>query len=178
MSNITQTRSTPISMFNSNKLYFLLEYNTDYQLDPNESQKLIEEAKNDIEVDLINLKKLQQQNGPNNNNSVTSNEDNHIEEQDADLIEEDAIREEHCQQLEKDISDLILKIDIKRRLINELELNSKNLEQMRVHYQEKMSLLHDRIKQVEEERDKIILNMSKCLFLYFLIHKVHLVFLL
>jgi hypothetical protein len=63
--------------------------------------------------------------------------------------------------LESSLNDLISKIDIKKRLINELETNSKSVEQMRVHYEEKMSILHDRIKQIEDERDRVILNMSK-----------------
>lgn len=62
--------------------------------------------------------------------------------------------------LENNLKDLINKIDIKKRLISELETNTKGVEQMRIHYEEKMSILHDRIKQIEDERDRIILNMS------------------
>lgn len=64
------------------------------------------------------------------------------------------------QQLETSLDELQSKIDIKRRLINELEINTRSLEVMRVHYEEKMSLLHERIKQMEDERDRVIFNMS------------------
>jgi len=64
-------------------------------------------------------------------------------------------------ELEKNLNDLSLEIDIKKKLIVELETNSKNFEQMRLHYEEKMTILHDRIKQIEDERDKIISNMTK-----------------
>jgi kinesin family protein 4/21/27 len=97
-------------------------------------------------------------NNNNNNNSLLIN--NPDDEDTGGLIYTLA-DDENCQLIEKDLNELIVKIDIKKRLINELELNNKNLEQMRVHYQEKMSILHDRIKQVEEERDKVILNMTK-----------------
>lgn len=70
------------------------------------------------------------------------------------------------QQLETSLDELQSKIDIKRRLINELEINTRSLEVMRVHYEEKMSLLHERIKQMEDERDRVIFNMSKNLFTF------------
>ena len=65
-----------------------------------------------------------------------------------------------CRQLETSLDELQSKIEIKRRLIGELETNTKSLEVMRMHYEEKMSILHERIKQIEDERDRVILNMS------------------
>lgn len=78
-----------------------------------------------------------------------------------------------CKQLETSLNDLQSKIEIKKRLINELEVNTKSLELMRVHYEEKMSILHDRIKQIEDERDRVIFNMSNLLFFVLFCYRLH-----
>jgi hypothetical protein len=162
-------------------LFLNIEYNSNSDTSDLETiayrneinQKLIEEAKNDIEIDLLNLKKLKESNSLESNPTIStsptlnqsesspSNTNNSNPDEDDTGLIYSLVDDENCQLIEKDLNELIVKIDIKKRLINELELKNKNLEQMRLHYQEKMSLLHDRIKQVEEERDKVIFNMTK-----------------
>lgn len=76
-------------------------------------------------------------------------------------LDDEEEEREKKDQLEQNLTSLSLEIDIKKRLINELESNYKNLEQMKLHYEEKLNILHDRIRRIEQERDKIISNMSK-----------------
>lgn len=148
-------------------------------LNTENNKKLIDEAKKDIETDLARLKHLESklkiessvntdQNNTNYQSTIKEEEDENL----TDLIQlyndlnenvdpETSNKSEPCQLLEKNLNNIILKIDIKKRLIDELENNSKNLEVLRVQYEEKMSILHDRIKQIEDERDCVIANMSK-----------------
>ena len=94
-------------------------------------------------------------------NSVKNLTDSIYINGDIDVANNTESTSEQQYELEKNLNDLSLEIDIKKKLISELEANSKNIEQMRLHYEEKMSILHDRIKQIEDERDKIITNMTK-----------------
>lgn len=148
------------------------------------NKKLIDEAKKDIETDLARLKQLENrlkiENSVNTDQDILSVQINKEEEDENlnDLIQlyndlneneypESNDKSEPCKLIEKNLNNIILKIDIKKRLIDELETNSKNLEVLRVQYEEKMSILHDRIKQIEDERDRVLANMSKFDFINF-----------
>jgi chromosome segregation ATPase len=63
---------------------------------------------------------------------------------------------ENQHKLQAEINTLGFEIDLKKRLIGELETNNKNLEKMKSYYEDKLHLLYSRIKQIENERDKII----------------------
>ena len=62
-------------------------------------------------------------------------------------LDEEALRE--------DIADLTTEITIKQKLIEELEHSHHRLSAMKQQYEEKMSLLQNKIKETEEERDKV-----------------------
>ncbi len=61
--------------------------------------------------------------------------------------EEEALRE--------DIADLSTEITIKQKLVEELENSQKRLTLIKHQYEEKMSLLQTKIKETEDERDKV-----------------------
>lgn len=65
------------------------------------------------------------------------------------------------QKLQAEINTLGFEIDLKKRLIGELETNNKNLEKMKSYYEDKLTQLQNRIKQVEDERDKIITHIHE-----------------
>ena len=71
--------------------------------------------------------------------------------------------QQKCEQqaLQENLTNLSVEIDMKERLINELESQKKNYDTMKTHYEEKLYLLNDRIQKIQEERDKIIGNMTK-----------------
>lgn len=134
------------------------------------NKNLIEKAKHDLELDLNHLKDLEVKISPKsdpikeNENVLMVNEQPKIH----DIIETNPHQIQTHQSLhteiEKNLNELTIEIDIKRRLINELETNQKKLEQMRVHYEDKVNVLQERIKQIQIERDKLLTNMSTKLF--------------
>lgn len=65
------------------------------------------------------------------------------------------------EKLQNEINTLGFEIDLKKRLIDELETNNKNLEKMKIYYEDKLNLLHSRIKQIQEERDKMISQLNE-----------------
>ena len=71
-------------------------------------------------------------------------------------VDETELDDTNQLKLQAEINTLGFEIDLKRRLIGELETNNKNLEKMKNYYEDKLSLLHNKIKQIEEERDKVI----------------------
>ena len=58
--------------------------------------------------------------------------------------------------LREDLADLSTEISIKQKLIEELENSQKRLNNMKVHYEEKLSLLERKIKETETERDRVL----------------------
>ena len=58
--------------------------------------------------------------------------------------------------LREDLADLSTEISIKQKLIEELENSQKRLNNMKLHYEEKLSLLERKIKETETERDTVL----------------------
>ena len=59
------------------------------------------------------------------------------------------------------LADVVGEISIKQKLIDELELSQKRLRTMRAHYEQKLSTLANRIRETEQERDKVLANISQ-----------------
>ena len=57
--------------------------------------------------------------------------------------------------LSGDLADLSTEISIKEKLIDELESSQKKLQSLKTQYEEKLSLLHNKIKETETERDQV-----------------------
>jgi predicted nucleic acid-binding Zn-ribbon protein len=139
------------------------------------NKNLIEKAKHDLELDLNHLRDLEvkiddlisPKSDPikENENVFIADEQHKLE----DLIEtsqqQEPTQHDLHAEIEKNLNELTIEIDIKKRLIDELETNQKKLEQMRVHYEDKVNVLQERIKQIQTERDKLVTNMSTLIFL-------------
>jgi len=80
------------------------------------------------------------------------------EESDSDTDSE----EKTTRQITVELAELTSDIDMKQRLIEELENSQRRLEWMKQHYEEKLSQLQTRIKATQEERDKVLATFSKC----------------
>lgn len=52
-------------------------------------------------------------------------------------------------------------IEMRTKLIEQLELTNSRYEQMRTHYEEKLSVLYCKIENTQKERDDVLANMSK-----------------
>lgn len=57
--------------------------------------------------------------------------------------------------LSGDLADLSTEISIKEKLIDELEMSQKKIQTLKTQYEEKLSLLHNKIKETETERDHV-----------------------
>lgn len=61
----------------------------------------------------------------------------------------------------RELEALTSDIDVKQRLIQELELSQRRLQTMKQHYEDKLSQLQARIKDTQEERDKVLLSLQQ-----------------
>lgn len=73
------------------------------------------------------------------------------------ISEEDEEEEAMGRELEALTSD----IDVKQRLIQELELSQRRLQTMKQHYEDKLAQLQARIKDTQEERDKVLSSLQQ-----------------
>lgn len=62
-----------------------------------------------------------------------------------------------------ELANLTTEIDIKQKLIAELEKSNKRMQGMKQHYEDKFQQLQARIRNTEEERDKVLSSLSKFL---------------
>ncbi|XP_054010629.1 kinesin-like protein KIF21A isoform X2 [Hylaeus anthracinus] len=76
---------------------------------------------------------------------------------DTDRKEEDEEEAAMGRELEALTSD----IDVKQRLIQELELSQRRLQTMKQHYEDKLAQLQARIKDTQEERDKVLHSLQQ-----------------
>ncbi|XP_052125712.1 kinesin-like protein KIF21A isoform X2 [Frankliniella occidentalis] len=62
-------------------------------------------------------------------------------------------------QIKVELAELTSEIDIKQKLIEELELSQRRLNSMKQHYEEKLAQLQTRIRATQEERDKVLASI-------------------
>ncbi|XP_077499875.1 kinesin-like protein 31E isoform X2 [Amblyomma americanum] len=78
---------------------------------------------------------------------------NESSESEAEELEED-------ETIGKDLANLTTEISFKQKLIDQLEQSQRRLQTMRMHYEEKLMQLQQKIRETEVERDRILANMS------------------
>ncbi|XP_022094071.1 kinesin-like protein KIF21A isoform X3 [Acanthaster planci] len=89
-------------------------------------------------------------------------EDDEEDDEDKESSESDSEDEDDTaqSQLQEDLADLACEINIKQRLIEELETSQRRLYTLKAQYEEKMMSLQSKIRETEMERDKILANMG------------------
>ncbi|KAJ8986221.1 hypothetical protein NQ317_009927 [Molorchus minor] len=109
-----------------------------------ENVSIIEKAKQDLqkEKDVLNRRSLELEN-------ESEGESEHDSESDSD--ERDVNNE-----LKDELITLTNDIDMKQKLIDELELSQRRMQTMRQHYEDKLMQLQLRIQSTQEERDNIL----------------------
>jgi hypothetical protein len=60
-----------------------------------------------------------------------------------------------------ELAELTSEINIKQKLIEELERSQKRIQLMRQHYEDKLHLLQERIRATQEERDTVLASFSE-----------------
>ena len=73
------------------------------------------------------------------------------------FIEED----EEEEAMGRELEELTSTIDVKQRLIQELELSQKRLQTMKQHYEDKLAQLQARIRDTQDERDKVLYSLQQ-----------------
>lgn len=69
-----------------------------------------------------------------------------------------------------DLADLTCEIEIKQRLIDELENSQRRLLMLKLQYEEKLILLQNKIRDTQLERDRVLQNLSEFTLQEILIH--------
>ncbi|XP_030556916.1 kinesin-like protein KIF21A isoform X1 [Drosophila novamexicana] len=84
------------------------------------------------------------------------NENNHLIELDFSDSESDPNEKE----MEDDLNEINSDIEIKTKLIEQLELSQERMQVMRQHYEEKLTALTSKIFSTQKERDEVLANMA------------------
>ncbi|CAB4065516.1 KIF4_21_27 [Lepeophtheirus salmonis] len=140
----------------SNPMANFFDSNTDVQA-------LIEMAKKDLEknnkevekvrrISSVTVKDEDADSDDQDDITVTGNDDDNSSDDDTDTEES----ENH----DEELVELTSEISLKQKLIEELETSQKRLHIMKQQYENKLISLQNRIYATEEERDKVLKNMS------------------
>lgn len=70
--------------------------------------------------------------------------------------------------MQAELNDLSSDIELKTKLIEQLELSQNRLKIMKQHYEEKLNVLNSKIQNTQQERDQVLANMEAGNFFQFL----------
>ncbi|XP_075384924.1 kinesin-like protein KIF21B isoform X3 [Tenrec ecaudatus] len=76
------------------------------------------------------------------------------------LVDSDSDPEEKEVNFQADLADLTCEIEIKQKLIDELENSQRRLQTLKHQYEEKLILLQNKIRDTQLERDRVLQNLS------------------
>nr|CAD2159985.1 unnamed protein product [Meloidogyne enterolobii] len=133
----------------------------------NPTESLINQAKEEIEMEKKALNEAEakcfnqfdeEQNVLDEICEEENSDDDDEEDEEADPAEKQSL--ERLDQIHSDLAKLHEDIGIKERLVAELELNQRRLEEQRRDYEQKMEELCKKIQSTEAERDKVLEQMT------------------
>ncbi|XP_044588252.1 kinesin-like protein KIF21A isoform X6 [Cotesia glomerata] len=129
-----------------------------------EAPSILDTAKKALQQDINKLDALKEQTAskedeedPDGDN--TENGQESLSEDESD--EEDRKEEDEEMAMGRELEALTSDIDVKQRLIQELEMSHKRLISMKQHYEDKLAQLQARIKDTQEERDKVLNSLQQ-----------------
>ncbi|XP_014613331.1 PREDICTED: kinesin-like protein KIF21B isoform X4 [Polistes canadensis] len=136
-----------------------------------DSSTVLIDAKKELQKEveaLAALKEQQTQNANVTNKAVdeteiddTENGQESISEDDSDDDSDRKEEDEEEEAMGRELEALTSDIDVKQRLIQELELSQRRLQSMKQHYEDKLAQLQARIKDTQEERDKVLSSLQQ-----------------
>lgn len=91
---------------------------------------------------------------PDENQPIQSGQDNESDS------ESDTESDDKACELQAEINDIQSDIEIKSKLIEQLELSQQRMLVMRQHYEEKLNVLSNKIVNTQKERDQVLANMG------------------
>ncbi|KAG5835332.1 hypothetical protein ANANG_G00242760 [Anguilla anguilla] len=80
-------------------------------------------------------------------------------ESDESLADSDSDSDEKAADFQADLADLTCEIEIKQKLIDELENSQRRLTMLKLQYEEKLILLQNKIRDTQQERDRVLHNL-------------------
>jgi len=63
-------------------------------------------------------------------------------------------------EIQAELNDITSDIELKTKLIEQLELSQQRMQVMRQHYEEKLNVLQAKIMNTQRERDQVLTNMG------------------
>ncbi|KYQ49493.1 Kinesin-like protein KIF21A, partial [Trachymyrmex zeteki] len=133
-----------------------------------DSASVLIDAKRDVEKEIETLRALKDQYSGNTIKSVdegeiddAENAQDSVSEDDSDDDSDRKEEDEEEAAMGRELEALTSDIDVKQRLIQELELSQRRLQTMKQHYEDKLSQLQARIRDTQEERDKVLLSLQQ-----------------
>ncbi|XP_043277094.1 kinesin-like protein KIF21A isoform X2 [Venturia canescens] len=137
-----------------------------------DSSSVLVEAKKELQKERDALAALKEQQSQSTGMSIrvddddveADNTENGQESLSEDDTDDDSDRKEEDEQEEvmgRELEALTSDIDVKQRLIQELELSQRRLQTMKQHYEDKLAQLQARIRNTQEERDKVLSSLQQ-----------------
>ncbi|XP_033324332.1 kinesin-like protein 31E isoform X1 [Megalopta genalis] len=137
----------------------------------NDSTSVLNDAKKELQKEIETLSALKEQQAYSGNTANKVSEEG--EGDDAEVVQDsaseddsddDSDRKEEDEEeaaMGRELEALTSDIDMKQRLIQELELSQRRLQTMKQHYEDKLAQLQARIKDTQEERDKVLNSLQQ-----------------
>nr|CAD7203554.1 unnamed protein product [Timema douglasi] len=134
---------------------------------------VIEEAKKELNRDREALSRIlaqerEKRDGAEEGDSDGEDRDGDLEDSESDTDTEDKEDSEPQEEYGLELAELNSEIDIKQKLIDELEQSQRRLHVMKQQYEDKLQQLMARIKNTQEERDKVLASYSELYTVYLL----------
>ncbi|KAG7203017.1 hypothetical protein KM043_010144 [Ampulex compressa] len=135
-----------------------------------DSSSVLNDAKKELQKEIDALSALKEQHAHSANTSKSADDadvddteiaQDSVSEDDSD---DDSGRKEEDEEeaaMGRELEALTSDIDVKQRLIQELELSQRRLQTMKQHYEDKLAQLQARIKDTQEERDKVLQSLQQ-----------------
>ncbi|KAK9890310.1 hypothetical protein WA026_010413 [Henosepilachna vigintioctopunctata] len=115
------------------------------------SVSLIEEAKREIQKEKSLLERTRR---------ISENADSEEDLEENEFDTDSEGKDVDTETMKDELLTITQDIDMKQKLIDELELSQRRMQTMRQHYEDKLQQLQHRIKDTQDERDKILHSMS------------------
>ncbi|XP_068171730.1 kinesin-like protein KIF21B isoform X2 [Antennarius striatus] len=102
---------------------------------------------------------LQEESGCDEDDDEEGREEEDGFDSDESLVDSDSDSEEKAANFQADLADLTCEIEIKQKLIDELENSQRRLLMLKLQYEEKLILLQNKIRDTQLERDRVLQNL-------------------
>ncbi|XP_003707301.2 kinesin-like protein 31E isoform X1 [Megachile rotundata] len=137
---------------------------------PSDSVSILNDAKKEVQKEIEALTALREQHAHATSTASKTGEEegddteigqDSVSEDDSDDDSDRKEEDEEEEAMGRELEALTSDIDVKQRLIQELELSQRRLQTMKQHYEDKLAQLQARIKDTQEERDKVLHSLQQ-----------------